>query len=680
MTQAHWAIRFYLPFEEDKTIEFIGNYENAGKRFLDDIVVFSGIYGAPDYLIWKVHKDMIAYNFSSYSIDLKLFLDGDPESCYFQDNYRIVSVGDDLQSDRKVVYAIQEDYAKLDILLIEADISTLTYNETRTVEQLLIEVLEDTSVLPVVFCEHSELLLQSIKFEYSKFTLDPNWTVREFIQYIANENGFEWTIKFGILFIGPELYTYEEMKASKEVLNRQVDNISKNYWNMKITWSASPLNVLYAYELIDEEKLTDYRCIWAKHSVGSNGDTTKGCFIPVGRSISKESYYDSLEGNTERLDAVKYIFNDVKFNQVRLARATTDAGDTQFVDEVTIEKDILQYATKTPRNVPLNILNPLYTLPKVGRTTPYLDYQAGLFFPRSNNLQTNPNQLLFAPYDRLEQAVLGPFVMGNGSPGFIIPAKNPDDFRFQLPNGFCFYIKSDGTIIMQLRETTVSTIPSDIDSDKEGIVFFPSINDSTAQFRVKLDDDNFFAIQNKEYGMKLWSDGLIAGLGLKGILLAQELDETFIEITEDKTITIQKDANNKIVVDQSGKIDTKSESDTTLTVGGVAKIDATGNAILEGSSVLLGDSATLGIARLNDQIMSTITEDPAYWGYWITTYTAFLITWQAAITALIASGGTPAGVVAYGTAMAIAVATLQTGIPTTLTGKTTVASTKCKSE
>ncbi|GAG71759.1 unnamed protein product, partial [marine sediment metagenome] len=256
MTQAKWAIRFYLPFEEDKTIEFIGNFENAGKRYLDDIVVFSGIYGVPDHMLWYIHKDMLAYNFSSYSIELKLFLGGDPNSCYFEENYRIIDVGDDLQSDRKVVYAIQQDYAILDTLLIEYDVSTLDFNQTRTVEQLLKDVIENTGVFPVIFCEHSEPLLQSEKFEYPSFVIESDWTVRDFIQYVADENGFEWTVKYGMLFIGPELYTYKSLKASKETLNRQVDNISKNYWNMKIAWSASPLDVLYYYELIDEEKLT----------------------------------------------------------------------------------------------------------------------------------------------------------------------------------------------------------------------------------------------------------------------------------------------------------------------------------------------------------------------------------------------------------------------------------------
>lgn len=494
MTQSYWAIRFYLPFEEDKTIQFIGSFENAGKRYLDDIKVFSGIYGSPDFMLWYIHKDLLAYDFSAYSIDLKLFLSGDPESCYFNERYRIEDVGDDLKSDRKLVYAIHEDYAKLDTLLIDAKVTTLEYKETRTVEVLLKEVLEENGIFPVMFCEHSEQELESIKFEYPKFTIDPSWTVRDFIQYIAAENGFEWTIKHEMLFIGPELYTYKDMKASKDYLNRQVDNISKNYWDMKISWAASPLDVLYYYELIDDEKLTDMRCVWAKHWVGANGDTTKGCFVPVGRSINKTSYIKSLEEMKEITNAYHYLFKVPKHHQVRLARTIKDEGDSTFVDEISLQKNVDEYAKKTPRNVVMETDEPLYSLPNVGRTTPYLDYQAGLLFPRIKDVEKAPNQILLEVEDRVEEAVLGPFVMGNGTEDFKdnIPKKEPDDFRFSLPNGVTVYVKSDKTIIIQQvvspteiptgSGTYVKIDPSgNIDIDTSGIV---NIGDSASMVNI----------------------------------------------------------------------------------------------------------------------------------------------------------------------------------------------------
>ena len=460
MTQTYWAIRFYLPFDEENTIQYIGSFEKAGKRYLDDIIVFSGMYGIPDYMLWYVHKDLLSYNFSAYSFNLKLFLDGDSESCYFNENYRVVDVGDDLKSDRKLVYAIQEDYAQLETLLISYEVGTLEYDEKRTVEKLLTDVIENSGIFPVVFCEHKQQELESIKFEYSKFTLDPSWTVRDFIQYVADENGFEWTVKHGILFIGPELYGYEEMKASRPYIDKQVDNISKNYWNMKISWSASPLDVLYSYELQEDIKLTQMRCIWAKHWAGAGGDTTKGCFVPIGKSVNKNSYIESLEGMKEITSAYHYLFKVVKHHQLSLARVTIDEGETDYADEVTLQKNIDEYAKKTPRNVVMNVKDPIYSLPKVGRTTPYLDHNAGLLFPRAKDLEKTPNQLLMAVEDRVEEAVLGPFVMGNGDTTFVIPTKNPDDFRLQFPNGWCLYVDEDGNTIMQTDGMEPGSIPS----------------------------------------------------------------------------------------------------------------------------------------------------------------------------------------------------------------------------
>jgi len=462
MTQSYWAIRFYLPFEENETVLYIGSFPNAGKRYLDDIIVFSGMYGVPDFMLWYVHKDLISYNFSTYSIDLKLFLNGDPESCYFNERYRIVDVGDDLKTDRKVVYAIHEDYTKLEILLIDSEITTLVYDETRTVEQLLIDVLEKTGIFPVVFCEHKQQELESIKFEYPKFTVNPSWTVRDFIQYVANENGFEWTVKHGILFIGPELYTYKDMKASKEYLNRQTDNISKNYWNMKTTWAGTPLDVLYYYELIEEEKLTEMRCIWTKHWVGVNGDGTKGCFVPVGKKIDKTQFIQSLEGTREITNAYHYLFMTAKRNDVRLVRVIKDEGENEYADDITLQKNVDEYTKKTPRNVIMETKESIYTLPNVGRTTPYLDYKSGMLFPRTHDLENNPNQVLFDLEGRIEKSVLGPFIMGNGTKEFKdnIPAKHPDAFRLQFPNGWCLYIDADGNTTIQTDGMDPKSIPS----------------------------------------------------------------------------------------------------------------------------------------------------------------------------------------------------------------------------
>ncbi len=89
-----------------------------------------------------------------------------------------------------------------------------------------------------------------------------------------------------------------------------------------------------------------------------------------------------------------------------------------------------------------------------------------------------------------------------------------------------------------------------------------------------------------------------------------------------------------------------------------------------------GPGAEVEAARLGDEIKSTITEDAAFWG-WAARYNTFNTAWIAALATLQGSGGTPAGVVAYATAMQGLLATLGT-IPAELTGKITSSSSEVK--
>ena len=277
---------------------------------------------------------------------------------------------------------------------------------------------------------------------------------------------------------------------------------------MKISWAMSPCDVLWYYEFIDQEKLTDMRCIWTKHEVGANGESTKACFIRVGTHIDKIGYIQCLEGLRETNNAYHYLFRVPKHHQVKLAKVTKDEGDSTFVDEITLEKSADEYAKKTPRNVVMNTTDPLFTLPNVGRTTPYLDYGAGLLFPRIKDVTKAPNQVLLEVEDRVEEAVLGPFVMGDGTQEFQdnIPVKEPDDFRFSLPNGVTVYIKSDKTIIIQQAVaptdiptgsgTYIKIDPSgNIDIDGSG-----TINIGTSATMLKLaGGGNFLALDTHDH-------------------------------------------------------------------------------------------------------------------------------------------------------------------------------------
>lgn len=83
-----------------------------------------------------------------------------------------------------------------------------------------------------------------------------------------------------------------------------------------------------------------------------------------------------------------------------------------------------------------------------------------------------------------------------------------------------------------------------------------------------------------------------------------------------------------------------------------------------------------GVARKEDAVKSTATEDVAFWA-WAVKYNAFNVGWSVALTTLIASGGTAPGVVVYATAMKALLVTLGS-IPTELTSKISAASSTVK--
>jgi hypothetical protein len=222
----------------------------------------------------------------------------------------------------------------------------------------------------------------------------------------------------------------------------------------------------------------------------------------------------------------------------------------------------------------MNIDEAIYKLPMVGKTTPYLDYKSGLLFPRSHVLPANgengngeepnnPNRLLFSPNDRLEQAVLGPFVMGNGSEDFKnnIPVKDADAFRFQLPNGWCIYVKGvkeadadydyPGETLIQLNETDHEAEPVE-DNTKVHLYMRPNKEGET-----------------------------------DAIIRIVKSEDVYIEIDEEDNILISRDANNYFKIDKDGNVELIAEGTLDQTIDGNITIESTGGTVdVEASSTL----------------------------------------------------------------------------------------------
>lgn len=449
MTNSAWVIRFYNPIA-DETHSYIGSLANIGARYQDDIVAFSGLYGM-DYMLWYTKKTLTDYDFKQYALNLRLLLHGNPRAPYFEENYRVSNVWYNTDIDKYVIFCKQEDSIILDTLLIEYGVTTVNYNEKRTPKEVLKDVLEDNGIIGVKFHEHDKY--KSFKYEYRTLTIKPDWTVKDFITYIANENKYEWAFKNGLLHIGPEIKTIREANAKILNPNEDVVNISNSPFCMKVTADGFPVDLLYNW---NEEK----RCVWVKHYAGGKGDTTKACFVNIGEGrFPLDQYVDTLEGDLEREKGRERIAKqNRKFEGITIGNILTDEGELEYIDKVSTEKDVDYFPIKTPRNILINKKNPVFLLEKIGRTTQYLDNGKGLLFP---NVADPANSVIFNPEGRIESAVVGPFVMGNGNEEYVIPEKNAGDFRLQLNNGWCLYVDENGNTILQTDSMDAESIPSE---------------------------------------------------------------------------------------------------------------------------------------------------------------------------------------------------------------------------
>jgi len=505
MTNAGWAIRQYVPFDEPgESISMIGSFPSIGSRYLDKIKVFQGMFGLPSYLIWYVHKDLESYNFDRYSLDLKLYIAGDTKSAYYREQFRVLHVDTDFSEDKVKVFAVSEDWATLQTRLIDYDVGTLPYDEKRTVEGLLREVIEKKGIFGLKFEEHDDKDKKSIQFEYPTFTCEPTWTVYDFIDYIAKEQGFEWAIHHGILFIGPELHAYKELVANDPFKKKTVNTITKSLFFTKVAFEATSMGISYNYDLLQGEELIPLRCIWFVHWAGADGDTTKACFIERGESINHDLYHRSLENAEEREEALMLFSKTTLFNQIRVGRILDDTGTHPYVDVVSIQKDLEQWEKKVPRNVVIETDEAYYELLRVGRTSQYVDNNAGLFFPSISDPKNAPNSIIFYVHDRVEEAVMGPFVYGNGDPNFGIPYKEKEDFRFTMPE---FLGDSGPTLyITQLGDFTYQPLKFPIDDSipdfnepylrfetsghfiisKNGNNYFEMTGDSNSEFKINV--------------------------------------------------------------------------------------------------------------------------------------------------------------------------------------------------
>ena len=483
MSSGGWSIRLFEAndYRDEATIDHMDNFTKSKSRQLDTIVTYSGMYGIDNYFIWNIHKDLPSYDFSTTALDLNLFMYKSTDIPYFQEFYRVQDIKYNPKKSQYTLYAISVSTEKLHSKLSKYAITSLYYKEDRTAKQLLRDVIEKNNIFYLRFYDDDLSTKHMLHYQYRYFDIDPEWTVLDFIEYICDDNKYEWcvttfvdrntNIPYFFLHVGHELKPYLYMNATKE-FNIENDNISDSRYTKKITTDGSPMQPLAQWD-------ENLRCLWSKHTIGKGGaDNSKGCFAPINMGhFPKILYLRTLEGEIERTIGHSMLNRrKVRIPSVGIGNILKDEGNWQSIDEISIQKNPKTYSIREPHNVIINRGDDIavkHQLEKISRSSPYLDHNAGMLYPSPKLDNPPPNSLVFNVDGKRESAVLGPYVYGDGrrekdSEGkptgeleLIIPYKeNKGDLRLQLPNGWCLYVKEDGETFIQKEGAEVDAVPT----------------------------------------------------------------------------------------------------------------------------------------------------------------------------------------------------------------------------
>jgi hypothetical protein len=445
LTSPRFICRLYPVNNFQDTLDEIGNFKDLKGRQEDEVVVFTGMYGLDGYMIWFMHQNLKEYDFSTIGINVRLFLEGTTKLPFWTGRYRPIDVRYDTEQNQYVLFAIDEDSAKLKSKMTDYKVESLKYGTTnKQAKDVLVDVLEAHNIFKVRWFTHPQEQ-EMRNYEYRYFNIDESWTVLDFINYIADENELEWALRNGVLYIGKTLKAFKLRRSGRRVDKRR-DRTSLSTFFYKVSGETRPMDINSHLE-------GEWRCVWAKHSVGQTGGVSRGCFTEIGSgTVDKRLYFATLEGEYEKSNAAILLTHNSPSHYFSLGNIIKDTGDLKYIEQVSMQTPLDLEKEMDPTNVKfedgedekLVLLKEQMT-----RTTPYLDQEAGLLFPSpkleddEGNKIRPPNSIIFNLKGREHMSAVGPYVMGTNIENEIrIPVKEKQDLRFRFPDGAEVYYDS----------------------------------------------------------------------------------------------------------------------------------------------------------------------------------------------------------------------------------------------
>ena len=390
MVDSGWSVRLFEAndYADEATIDMFSNFKKSKDRQLDTIFTFSGMYGVDNYLVWNIHKDLPNFDFSTVALDVNIFMYKSTDIVSFQDFYRVQDIRYNANKGQYTLYALSETTVRLRTKLVGWDVKSLSYSENRTAKEVIEDVIQKNNIFYTKFHEDNDATNTMLHYEYRYFAIDPDWTVLDFIEYICNENTYEWCIDtfvdeatnkpYYILHYGHEIMADRDMDSTFP-LGIETDNISSSLYAMKITTNSSPMLPMANWE-------DTHKCIWCKHIAGKGGGISKGCFVPVGLGhFDKHLYLRTLEGEIERtIGSAILQRRKVRIPSIGIGNIIDDHGEPDYIDSISLQKRTDAYVINEPHNIIIDRGKDIavqHQLERVTRWSPYMDNGAGLLFP-----------------------------------------------------------------------------------------------------------------------------------------------------------------------------------------------------------------------------------------------------------------------------------------------------------
>jgi len=576
-------------------IDFLNGTKPFGfSDFEDDQIIFyNGMYDIPAHIVWWARSwPEKPVQISLGSIFLFFTYDQFGKVAYI-DYFIIQNFYFDVTKSMWRIYAVNGSYYLL------SNTKAQDYHQGSADPRTPISGFDIIKKLVEgLFRGKYEVIKDEVKLvdivQYVHISLDLDMSILDLITKICKENRWEWYLGPDALYIGQSLYVNQFVRMNEP--DKEEAKIASNFAYTAVTLESLAAEPMVRYG-------NKGKVIWTEHYLNNEGGemtlfilnqvgsgTLFKDTLPEFTHITNNDFYDTLHGialDYARLRKNQMFYQNPilvgKMHGTVLSKNLENYEAPQFggdIDNLTKNLNTLKFKKDLKKGNRF--------LKNVKMTTPYAGDGVGMLFPQSESHRT-----LLTPNGEREIALIGPAYFG---PGDKIPERTyGDDFRLQLPGGWCLYVDTVGHTILQVNNVDSTTIPDELDS--LGMSFNPSI-EGKKEFKIYLDNSTYFDITDTSNGIaRLSAEGsMLLNVHQGDILINSDLGN--IGAAAD---SIELDGFDFTIVKSPNKVEIKVGGIPMIVVTPLGGVEINGRLTVSDTTLFKAPITVLGTATIGGQ-------------------------------------------------------------------------------